>query len=149
MSHPSKRRRGGGELIQRSGDINRLRASLSVRADRPRSLPPERVTMLTIHIEGELTEPVAGTSQFSIMVYVNADPAVGQVEVPSIGAIIAVKPVVQAVIDLSASEFQSLLTMASAGMLRSCYLVFTKPRYRSALIVNADFNSKPADEPDE
>jgi hypothetical protein len=39
--------------------------------------------------------------------------------------------------------------MAAAGMLRSCYLVFTKPRYRSALIVTADFNSKTADELDE
>jgi len=105
--------------------------------------------MLTIHIEGELTEPLAETSQFSIMIYVNENPVVGQAEVPSVGAIIAIKPVMQALIDLSASEFQSLLTMASAGMLRSCYLVFTKPRYRSALIVNADFNSRAADELDE
>jgi len=102
-----------------------------------------------MYVEGEFTEPVAGTSQFSIMAYVNANPVVGQRDVPSIGAIIAVKPVLQAVIDLSPSEFQSLLTMASAGMLRSCFLVITKPRYRSALIVTADFNSKTVDELDE
>lgn len=148
MSRPRRKRRSD-ELLQRSGDIKRLRASLSIRADKSRSLPPERVTMLTIDIEGELKEPIAGTSQFSIMAYVNANPVVGRVKVPSIGAIIAIKPVLQGVIDLSPSEFQSLLAMASTGMLRSCYLVVTKPRYRSALIVTVDFNSKTVDEVDE
>ncbi len=105
--------------------------------------------MLTMYVEGEFTEPVAGVSQFSIMAYVNANPVVGQAEVPSIGAFTAIKPVLQGAIDLSPNEFQSLLTMASAGLLRSCYVVFTKPRYRSALIVTADFNSWTADEFDE
>jgi len=136
-------------LLQRSGTIRQIRTSLSIRADRPRSLPPERATMLTIDIEGDLTEPVAGTSQFSIMAYVSTNPVVGQAEVPSIGAFSAIKPVLQGAIDLSQSEFQSLLTMASAGMLRCCYFVFTRPRYRSALIVNANFNSRTTHELDE
>ena len=147
MTRPGRKRRSD-ELLQRSGQIKRVRPSLSVRADRPRSLPPERKTMLTIDIEGEFTEPVAGISQFSIMAYVDANPVIGQTEVPAIGAITAIKPVLQGCIDLYPSEFQSLLTMASAGMLRSCYLVFTKPRYRSALIVAADFNSKTVGELD-
>jgi hypothetical protein len=148
MPRPGRKRRSD-ELLPRYGDIKRLRASLGIRADRPRSLPPERVTMLTIHVEGELTEPVAGTSQFSIMVYVNSNPVVGKTGVPSIGTVIGIKPVLQAVIDLSPAEFQSLLTMASTGMLRSCYLCITKPRYRSARIVTADFNSTTVDELDE
>ncbi|WP_426395251.1 hypothetical protein ACN9M1_13940 [Ralstonia sp. R-29] len=102
--------------------------------------------MLTIDIEGEFTEPVAGISQFSMMAFVHANPVIGQSEVPAIGAFTAIKPVLQGGIDFSPSEFQSLLTMASAGMLRSCYLVFTKPRYRSALIVSASFNSRTVDE---
>lgn len=105
--------------------------------------------MLTIDIEGEFTEPVRGISQFSIMAYIDANPTVGMVDVPAIGAFTAIKPVLQGGIDFSPSEFQSLLTMASAGMLRSCYLVFTKPRYRSALIVSASFNSRTAGELDE
>jgi hypothetical protein len=148
MSRPGRKRRSD-ELLQRSGDIKRLRVSLSIRADKPRSLPPERVTMLTIDIDSELREPIAGTSQFSIMAYVSVKPVVGTREVPSIGAFIAIKPVLQGVIDLSQSEFQSLLTMASAGMLRSCYFAFTKPRYRSAKIVTADFSSRTVDELDE
>ena len=105
--------------------------------------------MITMHIEGELTEPVVGISQFSIMAYVDSNPVAGQAEVPSIGVFTAIKPVLQGAIDLSPSEFQSLLTMASAGMLRSCYFAFTKPRYGSALIVNADFSSRATDELDE
>lgn len=148
MTRPGRKRRSD-ELLHRSGEIKQVRTSLSVRADRPRSLPPERKTMLTIDIEGVFTEPVVGTSQFSIMAYVDANPVIGQTEVPAIGAFTAIKPVLQAGIDLSPSEFQSLLTMAAAGMLRSCYVVFTKPRYRSALIVSVGFNSKTVDELDE
>lgn len=143
------RKRKSDELLQRSGEIKQVHISLSVRADQPRSLPPERKTMLTIDIEGEFTEPVAGVSQFSMMAFVDADPTIGQTKTPAIGSFTAVKPVLQGGIDLSPSEFQSLLTMAAAGMLRSCYLVFTKPRYRSALIVTADFNSKTVGELDE
>ncbi|WP_349604932.1 hypothetical protein [Cupriavidus sp. DF5525] len=131
------------ELLQRSGEIKQFRASLSVRADKPRSLPPERVTMLTIDIQGELTEPVAGTLAFSLMAYVAPKPAIGQAKMPSIGAIIAIKPVLQGGLDLSPSEFQSLLTMASSGMLNYCHLVITKPRYRSALIINVAFSTRP------
>lgn len=148
MPRPGRKRRSY-ELLPRTGEIKRVRASLSIRADKPRSLPPERVTMFSIDIEGELTEPVAGTSQFSIMVYVNENPVVSKTGVPSIGTVIGIKPVVQGVIDLSPSEFQSLLTMASAGMLRSCYVCITKPRYRSARIVTADFSSTTVDELDE
>lgn len=100
-----------------------------------------------MHIEGEFTELVAGISQFSIMAYVDSNPVIGQADVPSVGAFTAIKPVLQGAIELSPSEFQSLLTMASAGLLRSCYFAFTKPHYRSALIVNADFSSRTTDEP--
>ncbi|MDO3519098.1 hypothetical protein ACQCQ6_02955 [Ralstonia pseudosolanacearum] len=148
MPRPGRKGRSN-ELLNRSGDIKQVHASIGIRADKPRSLPPERKAMLTIDIEGELTEPVAGTSQFSIMAYVSENPVVGTREVPSIGAFIAIKPVLQGVIDLSQSEFQSLLSMASTGMLRSCYFAFTKPRYRSAKIVTADFSSRAADELDE
>ncbi|CAJ0736374.1 hypothetical protein [Ralstonia mannitolilytica] len=104
--------------------------------------------MLTIEIQGEFTEPIAGISQFSIMTYVHANPVIGQAEVPAIGAFTAIKPMLQGGIDLSPSEFQSLLTMAAAGMLRSCFIAFTRPRYRSALIVTADFDSRAVSELD-
>ncbi|OHV00433.1 hypothetical protein BLA34_12630 [Ralstonia solanacearum] len=105
--------------------------------------------MITVDIEGEFTEPIAGTSQFSIMAYVSPNPVVGQAEVPAIGAIVAVKPILRGVIDLSPDEFQSLLTMASTAMLRSCHLVFTKPHYQRALIVNAYFDTRTPQELDE
>lgn len=147
----SQRGRKGrsSELVRHSGEIKRFHASMSVRVDKPRSLPAERESMVTVDIEGDLTEPMDGTSQFSIMAYVTPDPVVGQANVPSVGGIVAVKPVLRGVIDLSPDEFQSLLTMAAAGMLRSCSLLITKPRYRRALIVNAYFDTRTPQELDE
>ncbi|MFS6674140.1 hypothetical protein, partial [Staphylococcus aureus] len=82
MTLPGRKRKSD-ELLQRSGEIKQIHTSLSVRADKPRSLPPERKTMLTIDIEGEFTEPVAGVTQFSMMAFVDADPTIGQTKVPA------------------------------------------------------------------
>jgi len=100
--------------------------------------------MSTVFVEGELIEPINGVSAFSLMAYVAVDPSIGNAEVPCIGSFRVIKPTVTGAIDMTPSEFQYLLTMASAGT--PCYLAFSKPRWRSALIVSVDFSTRPASE---
>jgi hypothetical protein len=140
------RNRWHNELLQRCGMVVRCPSSISIRADKPRGQTAERTTMCTAFVEGEFTESINGSSAFSLMAYVTSDPSVGHREIPCIGAITAIKPVVMGAIDMTQGEFQCLLTLISTGALRSCYLVFSKPRWRSALIVSADFSTKPASE---
>lgn len=128
MTRPGRKRRSD-EVLHRFGEIKQVSTSLSVRADKSRSLPPERKTMLTIDIQGEFTEPIAGISQFSIMAYVHANPVIGQAEVPAIGAFTAIKPVLRGGIDLSPSEFQSLLTMAAEVPRHRCVHISTSLMY--------------------
>ena len=134
------------ELLQRCGMVVRCHSSVSIRADKPRGQSAERTTMCTAFVEGEFTELINGSSAFSLMTYVAPDPGVGHVEIPCIGAITAIKPIVMGAIGMTQSEFQCLLTLISTGTPRSCYLVFSKPRWRSALIVSADFSTKPPSE---
>lgn len=79
MTLPGRKRRSD-ELLHHSGEIKQVRTNLSIRADKPRSLAPERKAMLTIDIEGEFAEAVVGPSQSSIMAYVHANPVIGQTE---------------------------------------------------------------------
>jgi hypothetical protein len=102
--------------------------------------------MCTVDIEGEFAEPINGSSHFSLMAYVDPNPSVGYSEISSVGSITAIKPIVMAGVNLAPGEFQYLLTLASTGTLRSCYLVFGKPRWRSALIRSIGFSSKQASE---
>lgn len=56
------------ELLSRYGRGVSWHASISVRADRPRGLPPWRETHSSIQLEGEFTEAVAGVASFLIQV---------------------------------------------------------------------------------
>jgi hypothetical protein len=75
-----------------------------------------------------------------------AETEIGNADVPSVGAIVSVKPVLQCVVDMTEIQFQRLLTLAASGYLAWCFVAFTVPFRRSALIVSVDFSTRPPDE---
>lgn len=134
------------ELLNRYGRITSWHASLSERADRPRGHPPGRESRSSIQLEGEFTEPVNAVTRFLIQVSPADNPDIGNTNVPNVGAFISVKPELQGVVDMTEGHFKELLTLAASGRLAWCFVAFTVPYRRSALIVNIDFNTRPPDE---
>lgn len=94
-----------------------------------------------LELEGEMTEPVANVTQFSLLVFISANPKPGQGEISSIGSITKFKPVIQMGVGLSLEEFQTLVQLAAAERLQSCYLAFQAPHRGHALIVSISFSS--------
>ncbi|MEM5405118.1 hypothetical protein [Paraburkholderia unamae] len=74
------------------------------------------------------------------------EPDTGNAERPNVGAFISVKPEFQGVIDMTEGHFQQLLTLAASGRLAWCYVAFTTPYRRSALIVSVSFDTRPPDD---
>jgi len=136
-------------LLSREGVITRWRASLHVLAERHRGGPRERKGSAWLTLEGELTEPVAGVSGFSIHVFPVTEPCVGQAEIPSVGSFIRVKPVMDGVVELSGEEFNFIVTLAASGRIASCSVAFQPPRYGRALIASVGFSSDPPAPEDE
>ncbi|MEX3693031.1 hypothetical protein AB3X91_34365 [Paraburkholderia sp. BR14263] len=68
-------------------------------------------------------------------------PEMGNAVVPNVGAFISVKPELQGVVDMTEGEFQRLLTLSASGRVAWCFVAFTVPFYRSALIVSIDFST--------
>jgi hypothetical protein len=73
-------------------------------------------------------------------------PDLGNAAVPNIGAFISVKPELQGVVDVTEGEFQRLLTLAASDHLAWCFIAFTLPFRRSALIVSIDFSTRAPDD---
>ncbi|MBP0588721.1 hypothetical protein J8I87_03110 [Paraburkholderia sp. LEh10] len=134
------------ELLSRYGRVVSWHASISVRADRPRGLPPWRETHASIQLEGEFTEAVAGVARFLIQVSPKDKPDLGNTAIPNIGAFIAVKPELQGVVDMTEGEFQRLLTLAASDRLAWIFVAFTTPLRRSALITSIDFSTRAPDD---
>ncbi|WP_244222767.1 hypothetical protein [Cupriavidus lacunae] len=144
-----KTRPSRATLLTRDGVITGWRASLHVLAERQRGGPRERKGSTWLVLEGELTEPVAGVSGFSIHVFPVSEPCVGQAEIPSVGSFIRTKPVMDGVVELSEREFDFVVTLVAAGRIASCSVAFQPPRYRRALIARVSFSSDPPTPEDE
>ncbi|WP_446327083.1 hypothetical protein ACRHQN_27660 [Burkholderia pseudomallei] len=140
--HPHRRR----ELLSRYGRITSWHASVTERVDRPRGYPPERESRASIQVEGDFTEPVRDVTRFLIQVSPTDKPGIGNADVPNVGAFISIKPELQGVVDMTEIHFQELLTLAASGRLEWCFVAFTVPYRRSALIVSVDFTTRPPDE---
>jgi hypothetical protein len=134
------------DLMNRYGRITNWHAGLWVHADRPRGRPPCRESSTSIHLTGELTEPVRGVTKFMIQIGIVKNPSLGNSEVPSVGSFISIKPELQGVVGVSEAEFQNLLILTASGRLEWCFVSFTSPFRRSALIVSIDFSTRPPSE---
>ncbi|RZF31203.1 hypothetical protein EVC45_04445 [Paraburkholderia sp. UYCP14C] len=137
MDKPKHRHRRR-ELLSRYGRVTAWHASLFEHADRPRGQPAGREARASIQLEGEFTEPVGDTTRFLIQVSPTDKPDIGNTDVPNVGAFISIKPVLQGVVDMTECRFQQLLTLAASGRLAWCFVSFTMPYRRSALIVSPD-----------
>ncbi|VVE46512.1 hypothetical protein PCE31106_04418 [Pandoraea cepalis] len=144
-----RKRQSTTTLLSRDGVITSWRASLFVYAERRRGGPRERKGRAWLVVEGELTEPVAGVSGYSIHMFPGNEPSVGQSEIPSVGSFIRTKPMMEGVIELSEREFGFISTLLSSGRVLFCSVAFQPPRYGRALIASIDFSSAPPTSPEE
>jgi hypothetical protein len=128
------------ELLVREGIVLDCTTDIFVRAEGVK-LSRTRESSRYLILEGDFTEPLNGVSKFSMHVHTEAEPHLGNREIPSLGSILRLKPEIQPVVTLTPGEFQSLLILASGGKLRSVRVVFQKPHYGHALISSMSFSS--------
>ncbi|MBB5503246.1 hypothetical protein [Paraburkholderia sp. MM5384-R2] len=83
-----------------------------------------------------------------IQIDTEKNPSIGRSDVPSVGSFISIKPQLQGVVALSDAEFQKLLILAASARLDWCFVSFTPPFRRSALIVSIHFSTRsPSEDP--
>lgn len=133
------------EFALHYGTVSSWDASLFVLAEK-RGGQTTRQTLLSLELKGELSAPVKNITGFQLTVFPDKTSSLGNAETPSVGSIIATKPLINAVVSLSEQEFQVLLALASSGRLACVHLSFQDPRYGSASIASCSFSSRPPEE---
>lgn len=127
-------------IISRDVEIQGVDASIYVGAE---GTGPARLRSSMQHLEarGVLTEPLAGTVDAMITIFSEAEPNAGRAEIPNVGAVLAVRPRLVAVVSLAPNEFGLLASMMLSGRLASAHLSFQEPRYGKALVPSFSFST--------
>jgi hypothetical protein len=137
------------EMLTREGEVTGWRAevwahSFSVDQDQgfdQESKTPElRDARPSITVLGAFSQDVKGVSKFDIAV-VPGKPHIGKAEIPCVGVILKTKPVIEAHVTLSDTEYQTVLALATTGNLRYFSCHFQAPRYGRSLITSLTFGS--------
>jgi hypothetical protein len=124
------------DIISRTVAVASVRASAGVLAAHRRGEEPEIETRCWLELRGHLSEPVEGTTVVSLGMHPRDRLLVGSARPAPVGAIIQLKPEMQAVVTWTHRDFDRLWTLAAAGALKFAYLAFTTPRRGKSLIVS-------------
>jgi hypothetical protein len=93
-------------------------------------------------VRGTADEPIRDVRKIVITLHPEDREEPGTSNPPSVGAIIQLRPHVQAVVALPHADFDRAWSLATSGHLRFCWLAFTEPHRRSALVVSVSFASE-------
>ena len=131
-------------FLSRAGSVNSWGGYVFVYGDR-RDGENSRHRLLSLDVRGEFTTPVRDISAYALRVTPEAEPSLGNVEVPCVGVWTATKPAFDGGVYLSDREFDLVLAMATSGKLASVHLNFQEPHYGKSLIASVSFSSDPPD----
>jgi hypothetical protein len=104
-----------------------------------------RHSLLSLDIRGEFTTPVRDISAFALRVTPEAEPSLGNVEIPCVGVWTAAKSALEG-LPFRPGVFDLVLAMATSGKLASVHFNFQEPHYGKSLIASVSFSSAPPGE---
>lgn len=122
-------------LHQREGAINRWAVTAYVNAEVVHR-------QIYFEMEGELTEPFAATSTFSILAFEDQSVTASACSAGNVGSFLDIKPKLHGVVSLSREEFSLLMLLATSGNLKGCSFSFRAASRRKAEIVSFSFGSE-------
>ena len=130
------------EMLSRNAMITSFSATLRTSATHRRGEEPEIETQPWLELRGTLEEPAKGVSEVRISNYPREPVVVGTARPASVGAIIGMRPEMSVVITWSNMEFDRLWNFALSGHLKFMHMLFTKPHYKTGLVVSVSFSNE-------
>ena len=129
-------------LLGRQIQVQSAAVHVSRRADKPRGSPPIFEGGPWLEVRGIAEEPARDVRDVVINVHVDDREEPGASNPPSVGAIVQLRPCIQAVIGLASADFDRVWSLATSGRLRYCWIAFTEPYRQSALVVSVSFSNE-------
>jgi hypothetical protein len=114
---------------------------MSLSASQQRGEEPQINSYARIEPTGTLDEPVRDTRDVEIVLSPADEPKPGSEPMPWIGLIHGLRPVIRPAIFMAHRDFDRVWSLALSGLLKQARIVFTKPHYHSAYVLNISFST--------
>jgi hypothetical protein len=122
--------------------VESFAASVGLAAAHRRGEEPEIETRCWLELRGRIGEPVEGVTLVNVTMHPEERLQVGTARPAAVGAIVQLKPEMQAVLGWTHTDFDRVWALAVARALKFARLAFTTPRRGKSLIVSASFSNK-------
>jgi hypothetical protein len=96
-----------------------------------------------IELTGSMDEPIGGARGVDLIVYPAEDAPAAAGQPPWIGLLEHVHPSIRIVVYIPGRDFERVWALAQTGSLREAQIVATRPRERSAYVVEVSFSTAP------
>lgn len=116
---------------------------LSLQPSGEKTVEPLIEGTASLDLTGTLNEPVRDTRDVEIAVYATDRMQAGKGPPAWIGSINGFRPAMRLVSFIPHRDFDRLWAFAMTGLLKHAYVVFPKPRYHSAFVLNLSFSTHP------
>lgn len=134
-----------GKLLQRTVEITAMRTHVWMRVAEPRGAEPEIVAESRLELCGTADEPVREVTDVEFHMYPADVIDPGPARPAAVGAIIQIRPWICVVIGFPRAEFDRLWSLALSGQLKYAEFFFTRPRYKSAKVIDVSFSNLPVE----
>lgn len=130
------------ELLSRDVEIASFGATVRLHTVHHKGDEPYIESKPWLEVRGTATEPVKGMTDVKISMYPEDKPIVGTARPAAVGAIIRARPTLDVVLTWPHVDFDRVWALAVGGHLKFAHLIFTKPHYKGALVVDASFSNE-------
>lgn len=131
------------ELLVRTIEVASVRTYVSLHIITARGAEPQIGNSQWLEVRGTADESIRGVRDVVITVIAKDRTEPGPARPARVGTIIQVRPHLTAVVAFPHAAFDRVWSMALAGHVKHASIVFTKPRYRSALVESLSFSNEP------
>lgn len=135
---PTKKREALPEILNREGRVSEWQAFVFAHGGDLDEESPLHRSRPVLHLRGEFDEAISGIARFQFILTIGPS-ALTQSRTPYVGALLQVKPEIQARITLSRDEFQTVLALATSGTLNTVSCGFQPLRQGTGLVMHAEF----------
>jgi hypothetical protein len=146
-THMPRKRRASlqDELLRRTVEITGVESRMSIRVVTERGAEPYAESGPWVDLRGILSEPIRGRWDTLISIFPEEEVRIGPARPAAIGSIIQLRLHVGVVASFPHRDFDRLWVMAQTGHLKYADLVFTRPHYNRARVVNLSFSNEMED----
>ncbi len=140
---PRKHRKSNRhEFLSRSVEITSFRSTVRLHAVHHKGDELYIESQPWLELSGTAAEPVKGVKDVRISMYPADKLEIGTARPASVGAVIGARPTLEFVLTWPHADYDRVWALGVSGNLKFAHLVFTKPHYKSALVVNASFSNE-------